>query len=105
MNWNIRYKIYPGIDSFTMIAEHPKDWHSGKNETRIPIVFNHYNHIYFVDLLDEYDRYGCYVQMRISMPDGTELIGWQSKDFVVLHHEGDAFDGRYNSYHQPKDDE
>lgn len=58
------------------------------------IIFDHDRHIYFVDILEKKDQL-C--KMRIYMPDGRLIEGWQLIWDVELHHIGDVFDGRFNT--------
>ena len=49
--------------------------------------------IYFVDIL-EVNEHMC--KMKIYMPDGNDVVGWQRVDFISLHFVENPFDGRYN---------
>lgn len=90
---NIRYKITSNTKWFNLSLVNP--WcGSHPAENLKEIIFEHYRgYIYFVDIL-ELDR--RFAKMRIYFPDGNDLIGWQSIDFIELHYLTDPFDGQFN---------
>ena len=60
------------------------------------VIFDHRKHIYFVDIL-EVHKNGQQARMRIHMPNGELIEGWQMMWWVMLHHVGNLFDGRFNA--------
>lgn len=81
---SIRYKISEKVSDLGLMME---------DGSTNQFHFDHRNHIYFVDILE---CRGYLLKLRIYMPDGFDLIGRQSKDFLTLHYRGDVFDGRFN---------
>jgi hypothetical protein len=85
---DIRYKISKGVNQLSLQKNYPFE-----EEEPIPVCFDEtYN--YFVDILESF---GPYCKMRIYMPDGNIVEGWQlRKWWLSLHYFGDVFDGRFN---------
>lgn len=87
----IRYRIASDISHLGMsFCDRYEDISKTKSEQ---VLFNP-DVIYFVDILEVHDRTA---KLKIYMPDGRLVVGWQSLDWIQLHHVDDPFDGRFNS--------
>jgi hypothetical protein len=81
----IRYKIAPDVTHLGILKE------DGSTQN---VWFDHNKHVYFVDILENDEAY--LKKIRIYMPDGNDIVGGQSCDWITLHHVGNVYDGRFN---------
>ena len=89
---NIRYKISPDVNCFNLILKIGE-----ANYTTVKFEHKHSygGYLYFVDIIKTH-RDG-FILMKIFMPDGKILQGYQSIDWLCLHNTENLFDGRFNS--------
>lgn len=101
----IRYKVDPSVRSYNLVTY---DYSiAGKRpEDYINVKFDHQyddgsgsgpRHVYFLDIVQFGRDSNRIVKVRIYMPDGSTVEGWQGIDSVMLHIDGNAFDGRFNT--------
>ena len=84
-----RYKIATDTTWFNLYSDLD-------SENFCKIIFDHHNHTYLVDILEVHEN-NQQVRMRIHMPDGELIEGWQMIWWVELHHVENVFDGRFNA--------
>lgn len=89
----IRYKISKDINSINLWKEWPP--HNSHGE-QIHIRFDHYRYVYLCDIVEINDKWKM-SKIKIFMPNGEIVIGWQAPMWIELHHSGNMFDGRFNS--------
>jgi len=93
----IRYKINPQIKRMDLINMVPDKKNHDKMVSELTNVeFDHLCYIYFCDILETKGNYGV-LKLKIQMPKGEALIGWQSSSVVVFHKADELMDGRFNS--------
>ncbi len=97
-----RYRISPQIREMLLL-----DRARGRVEPELTKVnFDHEHHIYFCDVLEHSPSYGV-LKLKIFMPDGSEVIGWQSCVVIDLYNyycrDGELKDGRFNSVKRKED--
>lgn len=105
----VRYRIVPSLESFWMLKGWP---YKDKTEAFRVDFWDNLETIHLCDILDRHltiDEDGSnlidMVKLKIFMPNGKEIVGWQRTSFVELYFErfdgedfdGEQFDGRYNS--------
>jgi hypothetical protein len=93
--FNIRYRLSENVTRLKFA-----DLVNGKLVNQPDLVYFQQGFNYFVDILetepDRNDGQGQ-VKMKIYMPDGRVHIGWQSSFWLVIHHTGNPYDGRFNA--------
>ncbi len=106
----IRYKVDPRVRGFNLVT-YDYSIAGSRPESYGKVKFDHlyddgfgdapHGHVYFLDIVQFGRDNRRIVKIRIYMPDGSTVEGWQGIDFVVLHIDGNVFDGRFNTSGEP----